>query len=85
MVVRIKEQQLNTTMKPLNQNKMEKEAVELAILFHNTYERLAPIFGYETREDTKSFDINTPNGKLMISVCKEIIKWQKQKSKTRNY
>lgn len=27
-----------------------------AKLFHDTYERLAPIFGYETREDTKEFD-----------------------------
>ena len=55
------------------------EEVELAILFHNTYERLAPSFGYETRLDTKSFEINTPNGMLMIAVCKEIIKWQEQK------
>jgi hypothetical protein len=55
------------------------EEVELAILFHNTYERLAPSFGYETRLDTKSFETNTPNGMLMISVCKEIIKWQEEK------
>jgi hypothetical protein len=57
----------------------ELEEVTLAILFHNTYERLAPSFGYETRLDTKSFDTNTPNGMLMIAVCKEIIKWQEQK------
>ena len=55
------------------------EEVELAILFHNTYEKLAPSFGYETREDTKYFDITTPNGKLMIAVCKEIIKWQQER------
>lgn len=55
------------------------EEVKLAILFHNTYEKLAPSFGYETREDTKSFDITTPNGKLMIAVCKEIIKWQQER------
>ena len=55
------------------------EEVELAILFHNTYERLAPSFGYETRVDTKSLDITTPNGKLMIAVCKEIIKWQTER------
>jgi hypothetical protein len=59
----------------------ELEEVELAILFHNIYERLAPSFGYETRLDTKSFDANTPNGMLMIAVCKEIIKWQEQKMK----
>ena len=55
------------------------EEVELAILFHNTYERLAPSFGYETREDTKLFDTTTPNGMLMIAVCKEIIKWQQER------
>jgi len=47
---------------------------ELAILFHETYERLAPEFGYETREDTKEFDENSKNGKLMIAVCDEILK-----------
>ena len=55
------------------------EEVELAILFHNTYERLAPSFGYETRVDTKLFETTTPNGMLMIAVCKEIIKWQQER------
>lgn len=45
----------------------------LARVFHDTYERLAPSFGYETREDTKQFDAATPNGRLMIAVCSEII------------
>jgi hypothetical protein len=54
------------------------EEVQLAILFHNTYEKLAPSFGYETRADTKLFETNTPNGMLMIAVCKEIIKQQQQ-------
>ena len=47
---------------------------ELAILFHNTYEILAPKFGYETREDTKNFDENSSNGKLMIAVCEVVLK-----------
>ena len=65
---------------PIDEPKQETlEEVELAILFHNTYEKLAPSFGYETREDTKYFDITTPNGKLMIAVCKEIIKWQQER------
>ena len=55
------------------------EEVQLAILFHNTYENLAPNFGYETRADTKSFETTTPNGMLMIAVCKEIIKWQQKR------
>jgi hypothetical protein len=52
---------------------MEKKELQLARLFHNTYERLAPEFGYMTREDTKEFDKNSPNGKLMIAVCKEVM------------
>ena len=60
------------------------EEVTLAILFHNTYEKLAPSFGYETRLDTKSFETTTPNGMLMIAVCKEIIKWQQERSYSNN-
>lgn len=39
---------------------------------HEIYERLALDFGYETREETRDFDPNTPNGKLMMAVCAEI-------------
>ena len=46
---------------------------ELAGVFHNIYEKLAPQYGYETRKDTKAFDANSPNGKLMIATCDEII------------
>lgn len=45
---------------------------ELARKFHEAYERLAPKFGYETREDTKDFDTETPNGKLMVAVMEEM-------------
>ena len=48
------------------------EGEALARLFHDTYERLAPSFGYETRADTKAFDPETPNGRLMIAVCGQI-------------
>jgi hypothetical protein len=44
----------------------------LAKLFHDTYERLAPQFGYVTREETREFNPDSPNGKLMIAVCAEI-------------
>ena len=56
-------------------NKQPKETMEenWARNFHNTYERLAPKFGYETREDTKVFDPESKNGKLMIAVCLEVI------------
>jgi len=46
---------------------------ELAVLFHETYERLAPEFGYKTREDTKEFSEYTVNGQLMIAVCNEVL------------
>lgn len=51
---------------------IEGEDIKIARLFHDTYERLAPKFGYETRDDTKEFDPTTPNGKLMTAVCGEI-------------
>ena len=46
---------------------------KLAQNFHDTYERLAPRYGYETGTSTKIFDPNSPNGKLMIAVCKTIL------------
>lgn len=36
--------------------------------FHEAYERLAPQFGYETRPDTREFDPDSPNGRLMMAV-----------------
>lgn len=47
--------------------------LELAILFHETYERLAPTIGYETRKDTRLFDPESKNGKLMVAVCGAIL------------
>lgn len=46
--------------------------IKLAVMFHETYERLAPQFGYETRKETKVFNASSPNGKLMIEVCREM-------------
>lgn len=48
-------------------------ALDLAIRFHETYERLAPQFGHETRLDTRAFDPTSKNGKLMVAVCAEIL------------
>lgn len=45
----------------------------LARRFHEIYERLAPTFGYQTRDDTKQFDPKSANGRLMVAVCKEIL------------
>lgn len=50
-----------------------KNAIALARKFHEAYERLAPSFGYATREDTKEFRPDTPNGRLMTAVCAELL------------
>jgi hypothetical protein len=48
--------------------------LELAIKFHEVYERLAPSFGYETRKETRAFNPESANGKLMVAVCEELLK-----------
>ena len=49
------------------------DAATLAVMFHNSYERLAPSFGYKTREETRRFDPDSPNGKLMVATCQAIL------------
>ena len=46
----------------------------LARYFHHTYERLAPSFGYETRIDTRDFDPESKNGKLMCAVAEAALR-----------
>lgn len=48
------------------------EAYEWARKFHNLYEENAPLFGYETRKETKEFDPKSNNGRLMAYVCYNI-------------
>jgi len=45
----------------------------LARFFHDTYEMLAPSFGYETREDTREFNPESKNGRLMVTVCGAVL------------
>lgn len=47
--------------------------LELAVLFHVIYERKAAEFNYVTRTETRIFDPESSNGKLMIAVCTEIL------------
>lgn len=54
-------------------NSTPMDGESLARIFHEAYERLAPNFGYETRPETRAFDPETPNGRLMIAVCEEIV------------
>jgi hypothetical protein len=48
---------------------------ELARAFHETYERLAPSFGYETRRESAVPWEAVPeaNKNLMIAVCAELL------------
>lgn len=48
------------------------DVLRLARVFHDTYERLAPEFGYETRKETRAFDPDSPNGRLMLAVVAEV-------------
>lgn len=49
------------------------DAEKLARLFHETYERLAPDFGHEKRQETREFDPESANGRLMLAVCGELL------------
>lgn len=48
---------------------------QLAVRFHETYERLAPSHGYETRKESAKpwADVPENNKALMIAVCGEIL------------
>ena len=48
---------------------------QLAKLFHDTYERLAPSFGYQTRPDSAKpwANVPEPNKSLMIAVAAEVL------------
>ena len=48
------------------------DPLALAVLFHTTYERLSSQHRYETRKDTRIFDPESSNGKLMIATCSAI-------------
>jgi hypothetical protein len=50
-------------------------AEELAKLFHETYEELAPNYGYTTRRSSAVpwEDVPEPNKSLMIAVAKRVL------------
>lgn len=51
----------------------DDEAIATARRFHETYEELAPLFGYTTRHDTRQFDHESPNGRLMVAVVRKVV------------
>ena len=57
-------------------------AESLARLFHSLYEQKAPEFGYVTRPDTREFNSESPQGKLAIAVCEEVLRHLAQESET---
>lgn len=57
-------------------NEYQTDPLALAVLFHVTYESLSAEFNYVTRTETRIFDPESANGKLMIAVCAEIQKAQ---------
>ena len=52
---------------------MNIEILEITKKFHDTYEKLASEYTYETRKETRVFDINSNNGKLMYATVNKII------------
>jgi hypothetical protein len=50
------------------------DKTQLAKFFHKTYEALATDYLYKTRYETKEFNENTANGKLMIATCGAVLK-----------
>lgn len=68
-------------IKQLEQPTKEMTPEKIAELFHDTYEQQAPNFGYETREDTRIFDPESANGRLMISVCSRVMEHLKSGNK----
>ena len=53
---------------------MSEEIFEITKQFHNTYERLSSEYGYETRKETRVFDENSSNGKLMFATVNEVVR-----------
>ena len=67
---------MDYTEKRLSIEEIEKAypgAYKWAREFHDLYEETAPMFGYETRKETKEFDPTSPNGRLMAYVCFNLI------------
>jgi len=60
-------------LRPAEMVDTKLDALRLAMTFHQLYERNAPLYGYATRPETREFDPESPNGKLMTAVCMELI------------
>jgi hypothetical protein len=65
----------NAPTSQTTRRKAMPEPESVARLFHEAYERLAPQFGYETREETRVdwADVPSNNKHLMIAVAGEVL------------
>jgi S-adenosylmethionine synthetase len=71
-----KSQQISEKIVERFQGRYIMTAEDLAKLFHETYERLAPEYGYRTREASVVSWEQVPeqNKKLMIATCDYVLK-----------
>lgn len=62
---------------------MEVTAEELAQFFHETYEELAPDFGYTTRKSSAVpwSEVPEPNRSLMIAVAQKVLDKMEENNK----
>lgn len=51
----------------------KEEILKYTIDFHNTYEQLSKEFNYITRRETRQFNINSSNGKLMYATVEKVV------------
>ena len=58
-----------------DREQMERDVVEIAKLFHDTYERLAPHLGYKTRTESAVFweDVPIRNRLLMMQTVNVVL------------
>jgi len=61
--------------------KAHPEAYKWAREFHNLYEHKAPLFGYETKQETREFNPESPNGRLMAYVCLNIVQQAREEDR----
>jgi hypothetical protein len=66
---------MSTVQHPTTQEQPVTAAEKLAQLFHETYERLAPNHGYDTRKATAVpwAEVKDPNRQLMIDVARQLL------------
>lgn len=55
-------------------NRTKRTLLETAQHFHDVYEELSPQFNYTTRLETRVFDPDSPNGKLMIATIERLVR-----------